>query len=93
MNIWVIQGTVAVLLLAMMFGTLRKREKMKPKSFNRLLINFAATIAMFILLLSNGIENPAGWIFLSFLTAILIGKTILYYRGAKTESLENPEVA
>lgn len=91
MNIWVLQAVLAVLCVYVTFRIPRYRNKVTPTSFQRLFINVAAVIAMFILVLTEG-NSPAGWVLLFMVTAMLFGKTILYYR-AKTKPLENHEVA
>ena len=92
MNIFVLQAVLAALLVAVTFGIPRRRNKARPKSLHRLLIVLAASILMFILILTEENINPSGWILLFFVTAISVGKTILYIR-ARTEPLENHEVA
>ena len=80
-----------VLIIAVAFGVPSFRNDMKPKSFNRLLISYAAVIVMFILVLI-GANSPWGWSLVVFVTASSLGKTILYYR-AKTGLIVNSEVA
>ena len=92
MDIWVLQAALFVLVVATTFGIPRYRNKARPKSFQRLLVNQAAVMLMFILVLTTELNNPSGWILLLFVTAMSVGKTILYYR-TKTELFENHEVA
>ena len=92
MNIWVLQAALVVLIVVTTFGIPRYRNKARPRSFKGLLVNQAAAIGMFVLVLTETNIRPAGWILLLFVTAMSVGKTILYYR-AKTGPLENHEVA
>lgn len=81
MNILALQAAAAVLLLAIMFGVPLLRNNAKFKSFTDFIINLDGVILMYFLIISEGSNYPAGWILLLFVTAIFIGKTILYFRG------------
>ncbi|MXX96434.1 MAG: hypothetical protein F4065_04780 [Rhodothermaceae bacterium] len=83
---------LVVLVVAVLFGGSHLLGKIDPNSFKSLLVSLAAAILMFILVLTEGIDHPAGWALLLFVTAAFMRKTILYYR-AKAEPLENHEVA
>lgn len=90
MNIIALQAVLAVLVLAIMFGTPRYRRKNTPKSFKGLLGVLSFGILFTALCLIEG--NLSLWPFLLFVMGMLFGKTALYYR-AKTGPLENHEVA
>ena len=83
---------LVVLVIATLFGGSHLLGKISPNSFKSLLVSLAAAILMFILVLTEGLINPAGWALLLFVTAALMRKTILYYR-AKADPLENHDVA